>query len=66
MIAHVEDRAAAADQNVIGKPAVEMNIVVGEQSVHVRAAHVLLIQIEHGNIGIVFEDHAGHDFVADM
>ena len=42
-VAHVEDRAAAADQNVIGKPAIEMNIVVGEKSVHVRAAHVLLI-----------------------
>ena len=43
-----------------------MDIVVGKQAVYVRAAHVLSVQVIHGDVRIVLEDHAGHDLVAHL
>ena len=43
-----------------------MDVVVGKQAVYIRSAHVLLIQVEHGDVRIVLEDHAGHDLVAQL
>ncbi len=65
-VTHVKYRGAAPDQNVIGKPAVQMNIVIGKQSVYIRAPHVLLVQVVHGNIGIVLKDHTGHYLIPDF
>ena len=51
---------------IIGEPSVEVDVIVREQAVHVRAAHVLFVQIEHRDVGIVFKDHAGDDLVAEL
>ena len=68
-IAYVEEGAsesAAADQNVVGKPSVQMYIVIRKQAIYIGCAHVLLVQVEHGDFRIVFEDHAGNDFIANL
>ena len=43
-----------------------MNVVIGKQSVYIRAAYVLLIQIEHGNVRIILEYHTGNNLVAEL
>ncbi len=41
-----------------------MNIIIREQSVYIRAAHILLVQVEHGDIRVVLENHTGYNFIA--
>ena len=41
-----------------------MNIIVRKKSVYISSANVLLVQVEHCDLRIILEDHAGNDFVA--
>ena len=43
-----------------------MDIVVRKQTVYVSPANVLLVEIEHRDVGVILENHAGDDFVAQM
>ena len=65
-VGDVEDRRALADEDVVREPAVQVNVVVREQTVDVRAPDVLLVQVEHRDVRVVLEDHAGDDLVADL
>ena len=40
-----------------------MNIIVRKQSIYIRAAHILLVQVEHGNIRVILKDHTGYYLV---
>src|SRR5699024_6881345 len=55
-----------ADQDVIGKPSVQMDIIVRKKSVYVSPADVLLVQVEHLDIRVILKDHTCNDFVADL
>ena len=65
-IAYIKYRRTAADQNVIGKPSVQMHIVVWKQSIYIRRTYVLFIQVIHRDFRVIFKDHTGHDLVSDM
>ena len=41
-----------------------MNIIIGEKSVNISTADVLLVEVEHCNIGVVLEYHTGNNLVA--
>ena len=41
-----------------------MDIVIGKQAVNIRASHVLLVQIEHGDIRVILENHTGYNLVS--
>ena len=56
--------AAASDQDIIGEPAVQMYIVIWKEAVYISSAYVFLVQVEHCDLRIILEDHAGNDFVA--
>ena len=43
-----------------------MLIVVGEKSVYIRTSDVLLVEVEHCDIGVILEYHAGDDLIAHM
>lgn len=43
-----------------------MNVVIRKQAVYIRPADVLFVEVVHRDIRIVFEDHAGDDFISDM
>ena len=64
-LGNVEDRGAAADENVVRKPAVEVNVVIGKQTVNICAADILLVEVEHRDVGVVLEDHTGDNLIAD-
>ena len=65
-IRNIEYRRAAADEEIVREPAVQMDIVVGEKSVDISSADILLVEVEHRDVGIVLENHAGDDLIADM
>ena len=65
-IAYVKHGGAFPYQNIVGKPSVQVNIVVRKQAVHIGAAHILLIQVKHGDIRVILENHAGNHFVAKL
>ena len=68
-VAYIEESGtefSASDEYVISEPAVEFYVVVRKKSVNVGAAYVFLIEIEHGDLRIILEDHAGNDFIADL
>ena len=64
-VAYVEDCGTASDEDVIRKPTVEMYVVIGKKAVNVSAAYVLLVEVVHGDIGVILEDHAGNNLIAD-
>ena len=43
-----------------------MNLVIRQQSIHIRAANVLLVQVKHGNIRVVLKDHTGDHFIPNL
>ena len=43
-----------------------MDVVIRKKSVHISAADILLVQVEHLDIRIILEDHTCNDFVADL
>ena len=43
-----------------------MCLVIRNQPVYIRGADVLLVQVEHGDIRIILEHHAGNNLVADL
>ena len=65
-VADIEHCGTFTDQYVIGKPPVQVNIVVGKKPVYVGASYVLFIQVKHSNVRIIFEDHAGNYFVPNL
>ena len=56
-------KAAASDQDIISEPAVQMNIVIWKKTVYISSAYIFLVQVEHGDLRIILEDHAGNDLV---
>ena len=65
-IAYLKYGRASADKKIIGKPAVKMDIVIRKQAVNIRAPHVLFIQVEHGNIRVIFKNHTGNYLIPDF
>ena len=43
-----------------------MCLVIRNQSVYIRGADILFVQVEHGDIRIILEHHAGNNLVADL
>ena len=43
-----------------------MNIIIGQESVNISAADVLLVEVEHCNIGVVLEYHTGNNLIANL
>ena len=41
-----------------------MYIVIWKEAVYISSAYVFLVQVEHCDLRIILEDHAGNDFVA--
>ena len=41
-----------------------MDVVIRQKAVYIGASHVLLIQVEHGNVRVVLKDHAGDNLIA--
>ena len=65
-ITYIKYGRAASNQNIIGKPAVQMDVIIRKQTIYVCAAYILLVQVEHGNIRVVLENHTGNNLVAQM
>ena len=57
---------SASDEDVISEPSVEFYIVIWKKSVYISAAYVLLVKVEHCDFRIIFEDHTGNDFIANL
>ena len=41
-----------------------MDIIVRKQAIYISAAHVLSVQVIHGDIRVILENHTGYDLVA--
>ena len=67
-ITYVEEcsPSGSLQENVIGEPSVQMCLVIRNQSVYIRGADILFVQVEHGDIRIILEHHAGNNLVADL
>ena len=68
-VAYVEECASevsAADKDIIGEPSVQMYIIIWKKSVYISSANVLLVQVEHCDLRIILEDHAGNNFITDL
>ena len=68
-ITYVEEsgsEAAASYEDVISEPAVQMDIIIRKQTVYISAANVFLVQVEHGDLRIILEDHTGNDLVTNF
>ena len=66
-VAYIEEcgtEFSASDEDVISEPSVEFYIVIWKKSIYISTANVFLIQVEHCDLRIILEDHAGNDFVA--
>ena len=64
-VAYVEYGGAASYEDIIGEPAVEVNVIVGKKTVYVCAADVLFVKVIHGDVGIVLEDHTSNNLITD-
>ena len=68
-ITYIEEcgtEASASDEDVISEPSVEFNIIVRKKSVYVSAAYVFLVEVEHCDFRIIFEDHTCNDLISDF
>ena len=65
-ITYIEHSGAAPDKDIIGKPSIQMDIVVGKKPVHIGSPYVLLVQVEHGNVRVVLKNHTGDYFVSQF
>ncbi len=43
-----------------------MDVVIGKQSVDIGSSHVLLVQVEHGDVRVVLENHTGNYLVTNL
>ena len=57
---------SASDEDVISEPSVEFNIIIRKKSVNISAANVFLVEVEHCDFRIIFEDHTCNNFITDL
>ena len=68
-ITYIEEcssEVSASEEDIVGEPSVEMYIIVRKKSVYISSAYVLFVQVKHCDLRIIFEDHTGNDFIANL
>ena len=68
-ITYVEEcrsEGSSSDQDVIREPSVKMYIIIRKKSVYVCSTNVFLVEVEHCDFRIIFEDHTCNNFVTDF
>ena len=68
-ITYVEEcgtEVSASDEDVVREPSIEFYIIVRKKSIDICSANVFLVEVEHCDLRIIFEDHAGNNFVTDL
>ena len=68
-ITYVEEcrsEGSASDQDVIREPSVKMYIIIWKKSVYISSTNVFLVEVEHCDFRIIFEDHTCNNFIADF
>ena len=68
-ITYVEEcrsEGSASDQDVIREPSVKMYIIIWKKSVYISSTNVFLVEVEHCDFRIIFEDHTCNNFITDL